>query len=104
MTFLHKKQEFSPQELSDYIAPDCHGLNFFEVDNGLRDLLPSGAMTEGTVRAEAADRDIDDARSVRRQFFRPEAQFLHDAGAIALREHISGTGELFESRSVIRIL
>ncbi|MDF2368324.1 acyl-CoA dehydrogenase family protein [Sneathiella sp.] len=39
MTFLHKKQEFKPQELSDYIAPDCHGLNFFEVDNGLRDLL-----------------------------------------------------------------
>ena len=39
MTFLHKKQEFKPQELSDYIAPDCHGLNFYEIDTGLQDLL-----------------------------------------------------------------
>ncbi|WP_340151843.1 acyl-CoA dehydrogenase family protein [uncultured Sneathiella sp.] len=39
MTFLHKKQEFKPQELSDYIAPDCHGLNFYEIDTSLQDLL-----------------------------------------------------------------
>ncbi|WP_339631372.1 acyl-CoA dehydrogenase family protein [uncultured Sneathiella sp.] len=39
MTFLHNKQEFKPQELSDYIAPDCHGLNFYEIDTGLQDLL-----------------------------------------------------------------
>ncbi|MCF8466863.1 MAG: acyl-CoA dehydrogenase family protein [Sneathiella sp.] len=39
MSFLHKKQEYNPQDLSDYIAPDCHGLNFFDVDESLQDLL-----------------------------------------------------------------
>ena len=39
MTFLYKNQEFNPQELSDYIAPDCHGLNFFKVDESLKGLL-----------------------------------------------------------------
>ncbi|MEL7469588.1 MAG: acyl-CoA dehydrogenase family protein [Pseudomonadota bacterium] len=29
----------SPKDLSDWVAPDCHGLNFFEIDQSLRDLL-----------------------------------------------------------------
>ncbi|PJK29419.1 acyl-CoA dehydrogenase family protein [Minwuia thermotolerans] len=29
-----------PKSASDWIAPDCHGLNFFEIDAGLRSLLP----------------------------------------------------------------
>ena len=28
-----------PQDLSDWVAPDCHGLNFFRIDRGLNDLL-----------------------------------------------------------------
>ena len=27
------------QDLSDRVAPDCHGLNFFQIDRGLQDLL-----------------------------------------------------------------
>ncbi len=29
----------APEELTDWVAPDCHGLNFFEIDRGLRDLI-----------------------------------------------------------------
>ncbi|TNE34334.1 MAG: DNA alkylation response protein [Alphaproteobacteria bacterium] len=39
MSFLHQKQEFEAAELSDYVAPDCHGLNFFEIDDSLQDLI-----------------------------------------------------------------
>jgi alkylation response protein AidB-like acyl-CoA dehydrogenase len=39
MNSINKKQHFVPQELSDYVAPDCHGLNFFDVDTGLQDLM-----------------------------------------------------------------
>ncbi len=28
-----------PTELADWVAPDCHGLNFFQIDRGLQDLL-----------------------------------------------------------------
>ncbi|WP_373088851.1 acyl-CoA dehydrogenase family protein [Sneathiella sp.] len=38
MSFVHKKQDLNPQELSDYVAPDCHGLNFYEIDDSLQDL------------------------------------------------------------------
>lgn len=39
MNFLYEKQTFEPQELSDYVAPDCHGMNFYEIDRNLQDLL-----------------------------------------------------------------
>lgn len=39
MNFLYNKQTFEPQELSDFVAPDCHGLNFFEIDRNLQDLM-----------------------------------------------------------------
>ncbi|MEM9061574.1 MAG: acyl-CoA dehydrogenase family protein [Pseudomonadota bacterium] len=29
----------APQDLSDWVAPDCHGLNFFGIDRSLQDLL-----------------------------------------------------------------
>lgn len=29
-----------PQATNDWVAPDCHGLNFFDIDHGLRSLLP----------------------------------------------------------------
>ncbi|PHQ69626.1 MAG: DNA alkylation response protein [Sneathiella sp.] len=39
MNILYSKQAFEPKELSDYVAPDCHGLNFFEIDRNLQDLM-----------------------------------------------------------------
>jgi len=39
MNIIYNKQAFEPNELSDYVAPDCHGLNFFEIDRNLQDLL-----------------------------------------------------------------
>ncbi|WP_169568382.1 acyl-CoA dehydrogenase family protein [Sneathiella limimaris] len=39
MTFYQSSAEFSPQSLSDWLAPDCHGLNFFDVDKSLQGLL-----------------------------------------------------------------
>jgi len=39
MNFFETKEEFNPATLSDWIAPDCHGLNFFEIDRSLQDLL-----------------------------------------------------------------
>ncbi|MBO6825988.1 MAG: acyl-CoA dehydrogenase family protein [Sneathiella sp.] len=39
MNFYNKKQEeFKPQSLSDWVAPDCHGLNFYEVDRSFQDV------------------------------------------------------------------
>jgi len=29
----------APKDLADWVAPDCHGLNFFEIDRSLRDLI-----------------------------------------------------------------
>lgn len=31
--------DFAQSDLADQVAPDCHGLNFFDIDRGLRDLL-----------------------------------------------------------------
>lgn len=31
--------DFGPESLAEKVAPDCHGLNFFEIDCSLRDLL-----------------------------------------------------------------
>ncbi|MAL80313.1 MAG: DNA alkylation response protein [Sneathiella sp.] len=39
MGYLYQKQEVDAKELSDYVAPDCHGLNFFEIDDSLKSLL-----------------------------------------------------------------
>ncbi|OUR79191.1 DNA alkylation response protein [Alphaproteobacteria bacterium 46_93_T64] len=39
MTFYQTSDEFNPEQLSDWVAPDCHGLNFFEADPSLQDLL-----------------------------------------------------------------
>ncbi len=39
MTFYQTSDEFNPETLSDWVAPDCHGLNFFEADPSLQDLL-----------------------------------------------------------------
>ncbi|WP_199899387.1 hypothetical protein [Sneathiella glossodoripedis] len=39
MTFYQSSAEFKPQSLSDWVAPDCHGLNFFEIDTSLQGLL-----------------------------------------------------------------
>lgn len=39
MNFFQTSDTFEPKELSDWVAPDCHGLNFFEIDNNLQDLL-----------------------------------------------------------------
>ena len=29
----------APKDLSDWVAPDCHGMNFYQIDRGLQDLL-----------------------------------------------------------------
>ena len=39
MNFFKTSDSFEPQDLSDWIAPDCHGLNFYDIDPALRDLL-----------------------------------------------------------------
>ena len=39
MTFFQTSTEFNPQSLSDWVAPDCHGLNFFDIDTSLQGLL-----------------------------------------------------------------
>lgn len=39
MNFYETKEEFNPETLSDWVAPDCHGLNFFDIDKSLQDLL-----------------------------------------------------------------
>ncbi len=39
MNFYQTKEEFNPESLSDWVAPDCHGLNFYDIDQSLQDLL-----------------------------------------------------------------
>jgi alkylation response protein AidB-like acyl-CoA dehydrogenase len=39
MNFYNNNKEFKPQSLSDWIAPDCHGLNFYEIDRSFQDVL-----------------------------------------------------------------
>lgn len=39
MNFFQTSEEFNPQELSDWVAPDCHGQNFYDIDPSLQDLL-----------------------------------------------------------------
>jgi acyl-CoA dehydrogenase len=39
MTFVRKMETHDTGSLSDLVAPDCHGLNFFDIDKSLQDLL-----------------------------------------------------------------
>ncbi len=39
MTFYQSPAAFNPQSLSDWVAPDCHGLNFYDIDRSLQGLL-----------------------------------------------------------------
>ncbi|WP_169542837.1 acyl-CoA dehydrogenase family protein [Sneathiella aquimaris] len=39
MNFYKTDETFNPIELSDWVAPDCHGLNFYDIDLSLRQLL-----------------------------------------------------------------
>ncbi len=38
MNFYNKNKEFNPESLSDWVAPDCHGLNFYDIDHSFQDV------------------------------------------------------------------
>ena len=38
-TDLHRTATKRPSDPTDHVAPDCSGLNFFDLDRGVRDLL-----------------------------------------------------------------
>src|SRR5262245_28650285 len=69
--------------------------------HGLRHLLPAAAMTEGAVRAVAADRSINDARPQGGDVFLPKAELFHRARAIALREHIRSPYQRLQARRLL---
>ena len=39
MNFYNKNNEFNPESLSDWVAPDCHGLNFYDIDHSFQDVM-----------------------------------------------------------------
>ena len=39
MGYAHRLETPQTGTLSDWVAPDCHGLNFYDIDQSLQDLL-----------------------------------------------------------------